>query len=146
MSSPVSDDTRRIVAERADFLCEYCLLQEDDGFFAFQVDHIISRKHGGNSDPANLAFACPACNRHKGSDIATLSQPTGKLTRLFHPRTDAWAEHFNLNGARIEPLTDVGDGTARILCFNEDARIAERQALVATGRYPSITALARLRH
>ena len=43
MSSPVSEETRRLVAERADFLCEYCLLHEDDGFFAFQVDHIVSR-------------------------------------------------------------------------------------------------------
>ena len=65
MSSPVSEATRRLVAERADFLCEYCLLNEADGFFAFQTDHIISRKHGGVSDPANLAFACPVCNRRK---------------------------------------------------------------------------------
>ena len=145
MSSPVSDNTRRIVAERADYLCEYCFLQEDDGFFAFQVDHIISRKHGGSSDPANLAFACPACNRNKGSDIGTLSRRTGTLTRFFHPRTDSLAEHFSLNGASIETLTDVGDAAARILFFNEDARVTERQALMATGRYPSITALARLR-
>jgi len=145
MSSPVSDETRRLVAERADFLCEYCLLNEDDGFFAFQVDHIISRKHGGSSDSANLAFACPACNRHKGSDIATLSRRTGALTRFFHPRTDVWAAHFSHNGTRIEPLTDIGDSTARILRFNEDARLAERQALITTGRYPSIAALARLR-
>ena len=144
MSSPVSDDTRRRVAERADFLCEYCLLQEDDGFFAFQVDHIISRKHGGGSDSANLAFACPACNRHKGSDIGTLSRRSGTLTRFFHPRTDAWPAHFSLSGAIIEPLTDVGDATARILCFNEDARVSERQTLIAVGRYPSIAALARL--
>jgi hypothetical protein len=145
MSSPVSDETRRLVAERAEFLCEHCLLQEDDGFFAFQVDHIISRKHGGSSDLSNLAFACPACNRHKGSDIATLSRRSGTLTPFFNPRTDAWAAHFNLHGASIEPLTDIGEATARILCFNEDDRLAERQALIATGRYPSIAALARLR-
>lgn len=145
MSSPVSAETRRFVAERADFLCEYCLLHEDDGFFAFQVDHIISRKHGGISDPANLAFACPVCNRRKGSDLGTLSRRTGTLTRFFHPRTDAWPAHFSLAATLIEPLSDIGDGTARILGFNEDDRIAERQILSATGRYPSIAALARLR-
>ena len=145
MSSPVSEPTRRLVAERADFLCEYCLLHEEDGFFAFQVDHIISRKHGGSSDPANLAFACPVCNRRKGSDLGTLSRRTGTLTRFFHPRSDTWAAHFSLAGVIIEPLSDIGDGTARILGFNEDDRVAERQTLMATGRYPSIPALARLR-
>jgi len=145
MSSPVSEETRRLVAERADFLCEYCLLHEDDGFFAFQLDHVISRKHGGSSEPANLAFACPVCNRRKGSDLGTLARRTGSLTRFFHPRTDAWAAHFRLASAIIEPLSDIGDGTARILGFNEDDRLAERQTLSATGRYPSIAALARLR-
>jgi len=100
MSSPVSEEARRLVAQRADFLCEYCLLHEDDGFFAFQTDHIISRKHGGNSDPANLAFACPACNRRKGSDLGTISRRTGALTRFFNPRMDAWAEHFRSDLAK----------------------------------------------
>ena len=66
MSSLISAALRRQVAERADYICEYCLLHEEDGFYAFEVDHIISRKHGGASDPANLAFACPVCNRRKG--------------------------------------------------------------------------------
>jgi len=30
MSSLVSDEARRLVAERADFLCEYCLLHQDE--------------------------------------------------------------------------------------------------------------------
>jgi hypothetical protein len=145
MSSLVSEETRRLVAERADFLCEYCLLHEDDGFFAFQLDHIISRKHGGSSDPANLAFACAACNRRKGSDLGTVSARTGALTRFFNPRADIWPEHFELASAVIEPLSDIADGTARILGFNELERLAERRSLIVIGRYPSIAALARLR-
>lgn len=145
MSNPVSEEMRRLVGERADFLCEYCLLHEDDGFFAFQVDHIISRKHEGSSDPTNLAFACPVCNRRKGSDLGTISRRTRALTRFFNPRADRWPEHFSLNGPIIEPLSDIGDGTARIFGFNEEDRIVERQDLLAAGRYPSITALARLR-
>jgi hypothetical protein len=31
---------------RADRLCEYCLLHEDDTHFGHEVDHIISEKHG----------------------------------------------------------------------------------------------------
>ncbi len=83
MNSFVSEETRRLVAERADFLCEYCLLHEDDGFFAFQVDHIISRKHGGSSELENLAFTCPVCNRRKGSDLGTLSRSVGTLIPFF---------------------------------------------------------------
>ena len=37
MSSYVSADLRRIVVERADFLCEYCLIAEVDTFC--EVDH-----------------------------------------------------------------------------------------------------------
>jgi hypothetical protein len=145
MSVPVSEETRRLVAERADFLCEYCLLHEDDSFFIFQLDHILSRKHGGSSDGANLAFACPFCNRRKGSDLGTLSRRTGILTRFFNPRTDTWTAHFSLINAFIEPLSDIGDGTVRILGINDNERLAERQALVAAGRYPSLAALAHLR-
>ena len=56
-----------------------------------------------------------------------------------------WASHFSLVGAIIEPLLDFADGTLRIFGLNDDERIAEREILVATGRYPSIAALARLK-
>lgn len=31
------------------------------------VDHVIPRSQGGSNDPDNLAIACAACNREKGS-------------------------------------------------------------------------------
>ena len=31
------------------------------------VDHLISRKKGGNDDPANLVMACRSCNSSKGA-------------------------------------------------------------------------------
>lgn len=42
-------EIRLAVAIRADYLCEYCLIGEDDTFFGCQIDHIISRKHGGET-------------------------------------------------------------------------------------------------
>ncbi len=95
MSSYVSANLRRLVAERALDLCEYCLLHEQDTFLGCQVEHIISEKHGGQTVESNLALACVFCNRFKGSDIATISQDTGGLCRLFNPRIDRWAEHFS---------------------------------------------------
>lgn len=68
MSSYVSAALRRLVAVRADALCEYCLMHEDDAVFGCEFDHIISEKHGGATDAENLAYACAFCNRAKGSD------------------------------------------------------------------------------
>ena len=65
----ISVALRRTVAKRANRLCEYCLIHEDDTYFGCQVDHIISEKHDGPTDESNLAYACLYCNRNKGSDI-----------------------------------------------------------------------------
>lgn len=55
MSSYVSAALRQLVAERAEYLCEYCLLHEEGTFFGCEVDHIISEKHGGPTVAENLA-------------------------------------------------------------------------------------------
>ncbi len=57
--------------------------------------------------------------------------------RFFNPRTDHWADHFELDGAIIKPLTEIGEVTARILNFNSEQRLLERQELIEDGRYPS---------
>ncbi len=141
MSSRISSEIRQIVSSRANFVCEYCLIAEADAYFRFQVEHIISRKHGGSSELENLALACVFCNRHKGSDIASLILKTNKLTRFYNPRVNRWSEHFRLDGVVIEPLTDIGEATVRILQINHDDQISERQVLKRRGRYPSGAAL-----
>jgi len=145
MSNYISESLRCLVAVRAEYICEYCLIHEDDTFFGCEVDHIISVKHGGPTEADNLAYACAFCNRHKGSDIASILWQTGEFIRFFNPRIDQWVEHFRLNGAVIEPLTGIGEVTARILGFNNSDRILERQALIVMGRYPTVSALSRMR-
>lgn len=144
MSSYISAALRRLVAVRADSLCEYCLVYEDDTVFGCEVDHIISEKHGGATDAENLAYACAFCNRAKGSDIGSIMPGTGRFVRFFNPRTDRWAEHFALDGVTIVPLSDIGEVTTRILDFNNSDRLLERQTIQAVGRYPSAVALARM--
>lgn len=136
MSNGIGNEVRDLVATRAKQRCEYCLIHEDDMFLGCEIDHVISLKHGGNDDVDNLAFACVFCNRHKGSDIASIFPPTGELVCLFNPRQDRWADHFRIDGARILPLTKIGEVTARILGFNVSERMLERQALLFSGRYP----------
>jgi len=144
VSSYVSAALRRLAAERADSLCEYCLIHEEDAFFGCEVDHIISEKHSGPTEADNLAYACAFCNRAKGSDIGSILWDTGTFCRFFNPRTDLWSEHFALEDMRIIALSDVGEVTVRILDFNNSERLLEREAFTAMGRYPSPAAVVRM--
>jgi len=136
MATNISEPLRTEVARRADHRCEYCLIHEEDAGFPHQVDHIISRKHGGLSTADNLALACVICNRYKGSDVASINAGTGQVVRLFHPRRDRWADHFRIDGEHIEPLTEVGRITAQVLRLNKAERVSERRLLQALGAYP----------
>ena len=131
----ITVDLRRLVVARAESICEYCLIAEEDTFYGCEADHIISEKHGGPTLADNLAYACTFCNRAKGSDIGSLSIG-GQFTRFFNPRLDRWADHFSVMGSRIEAKSPIGEATARILAFNAIQRILERSALVKLGRYP----------
>ncbi len=143
MRSDISDALRRLVSERADHLCEYCLVHEADVYHGCEVDHVISVKHGGVTVPENLAYACFHCNRHKGTHLGSLNFHTGTLARFFNPRSDSWARHFCLNEARIDPLTEIGEVTSRMLEFNHPERLAFRRLLMDVGRYLTVEALAR---
>jgi 5-methylcytosine-specific restriction endonuclease McrA len=105
---------RQQVRRRAKGRCEYCLLADQDSFFAHEPDHIIAEKHGGATSAKNLAFSCFDCNRFKGSDIASLDPVTRKLVPLFNPRTDVWKDHFQIVGGTIRGLTAVGRATERL--------------------------------
>lgn len=136
MSDDISVAVRFLVTERAARRCEYCLLHEDDSFTPHQVDHVISRKHGGDSSPANLALACARCNAWKGSDIASMGDDPHRIVPLFHPRNDRWSDHFRLEGGTIVPLTERGTATVRLLKLNDHGRVTERQVLIRCKRYP----------
>jgi hypothetical protein len=140
MSRYISEQLRRLVANRATNLCEYCLIHEEDTFFLCQVDHIISLKHGGKTEAENLAYTCAFCNRNKGSDVGSILS-INNFVRFFNPRTDKWPDHFQLEGTIIKPTTDIGETTAKILDFNNIDRIIERQTLIDLGRYPHPSAI-----
>jgi HNH endonuclease len=96
-----SEALRQKVILRAKHRCEYCLYPEGRSAFAHQVDHVVSRKHGGASALDNLAYSCIFCNRYKGSDVAAIDARTGEAVRLFHPRLQRWSDHFFLRGGII---------------------------------------------
>lgn len=135
MSAYIPDILRKLVAKRANGLCEYCLLHESDSYITFQVDHIISLRHGGKTLAENLAYACMYCNRWKASDVGTVLLPNNEFIRFFNPRTDDWKEHFKWDELEIVPLTKIGAATIKMLDLNHFERIMERQILKEAGRF-----------
>jgi 5-methylcytosine-specific restriction endonuclease McrA len=127
---------RRLVRERAAERCEYCLLPEQVSFASHWIDHVVAEKHGGPTDADNLALSCVLCNQHKGSDLSSIDPETGAILSLFHPRRERWADHFRLDGNRIEPLTPIGRVTVRLLQLNHPDRLQERSLLLAAGLLP----------
>lgn len=136
MRKPISTKIRRLVAKRANSRCEYCRLHEDDLFLAFEIDHIISVKHGGGNELENLAYACPHCNHHKGSDLTTFLNDYNDIEILFNPRIHNWNEHFEAVGGEISPKTRIGQATVKLLRYNEPDLVILRQLLMSLGRYP----------
>lgn len=127
---------RRLVEERARRHCAFCLLPAELAFLqAHEVDHVIAEKHGGETVEGNLAFSCWRCNRHKGTDLTSFDPQTGALTLLFNPRSQSWSAHFALRELVLEGLTPEGRTTVRLLQLNTPERMAERQRLLALGRF-----------
>jgi len=132
----IPEALRRQVAARANNCCEYCLIPQDSSLFTLEVDHIVAEKHRGATVVSNLCLSCFDCNRCKGSDVASFDPDTDEIALLFNPRRDRWADHFQLSGAEIEPLTPAGRVTVFLLQMNDEARLSDRAALMAAGRYP----------
>jgi hypothetical protein len=129
---------RRLVRHRAQDRCEYCRLPQSAApFLRFHVEHIRAQQHTQDDSPENLALACPDCNRHKGPNLTTLDPETGHVVGLFNPRTDAWGEHFELQGALLIGRTPVGRATIRLLQMNQEDRMEIRAHLRASGELSS---------
>ncbi len=124
------------VRHRAGERCEYCHLPAAFFEAPAQIDHIIPQKHGGPTASENLAFSCFFCNSYKGPNLSGIDPVSGEIIRLFHPRRDAWAEHFMWNGAALIGRSGVGRATIEVLKINHPFHLALRQALMDEGAFP----------
>lgn len=122
---------RRLVEDRAQNCCEYCLLPAKVAFFPHEIDHIIAEKHGGQTDAENLAYTCWRCNRHKGSDLGSFDPETQAFCFLFNPRQEKWTDQFQLEGVTVTGLTAIGRTTVKLLQLNSQKRLIERQNLIS---------------
>ena len=98
---------------------------------------LFAEKHGGNTTSANLAWACFSCNLRKGPNIAGIDPESGVLTRLYHPRTDQWTDHFEWHGVTLVGKTAVGRTTVEVLAINDADSVAVREALRDEGIFES---------
>ncbi len=121
--------------DRARSRCEYCLLPARYTEAPFQIDHIIARKHGGETVATNLALSCYFCNSYKGPNIASLDPDSGRLVWLFHPRKDRWTDHFAWEGSTLGQ-TAIARATILVLWMNHPLVVETRRLLIAEGVFP----------
>jgi len=135
--SAFSPARRAEVSARAGHRCEYCHLPTRGQVATFPIDHIIPRHAGGTTALDNLALTCPHCNAHKWTAVQEPDPDTGQPVRLFHPRQDAWDDHFEWTGdGTLSARTSIGRATVAALRINAPDMIELRTLLAELGLFP----------
>ena len=126
------------IAKRANHRWEYCKAPKVVFNFPFEVEHIIPLSRQGTNDETNLALACRSCNLRKGDRISGIISSSSESVRFFHPRTDWWSEHFQVNVefGKIMGITPVGEVTVEYLDMNSSTQVAARQLWIRLGLFP----------
>ena len=91
-------------------------------------------------DADNLALACQSCNNFKYDATRALDPVTGNLAPLFHPRRDAWADHFcwSLNGLELIGISPAGRATISRLQLNRPGVVRLRRVLGMMQLHPPL--------
>ncbi len=126
--------TRRLVQKRAGHRCEYCHIHEGDEPYAFHLERIVPKKHGGSDRALNLAWSCHSCNLAKGANLS--GRVRGRIVALFDPRRQNWTRHFRWHGAVLAGKPKCGQATVQVLNMNDDDRVKLRQILIGSGALP----------
>lgn len=118
----ISAELRRLVRDRASYLCEYCHSSEDASAAQFAIDHILPRSRGGSDNSDNLALACQRCNGYRYNFTTGIDAATAQSVNLFNPRVQSWADHFiwSPDGLKIIGTTSCGRATCQRLDLNDD--------------------------
>lgn len=134
--STLSDPLRDAVVSRAGNRCEYCQLPAQLQVGGFEIDHILPRSRGGQTDMANVALACPHCNARKWAHIEGEDPESGQTVALFNPRTQRWGDHFQWSAQRpfeIVGTSTQGRTTVARLQMNHTDLVSIRRLLAALG-------------
>jgi hypothetical protein len=136
--STIPEELRDFVTQRADYRCEYCQTPMWLTGIPHEIDHIIPRAKKGLSTEDNLCLACSSCNGYKYIRTHGLDPETRQEVALFHPRQQAWFQHFVWceEGTHIVGLTPCGRATIEVLRLNHDLIVTARAIWVSTGYHP----------
>lgn len=132
--SALPDPLRDAVVRRAGNRCEYCQLPAQLQVGGFEVDHILPRSRGGQTDFANLALACPHCNARKWAHIDGEDAESGQRVSLFNPRMQRWEDHFQWSVQRPFEIVGTsvhGRATVARLQMNHADLVSIRRLLAA---------------
>jgi hypothetical protein len=132
--------TRAFVIARAGNRCEFCRLPQAGYEATFHIDHAVALQHRRDDDAANLALACPKCNRKKGPNLSGIDPLTQTVVVLFNPRNDGWTTHFRWDGSRVVGLTPTGRATVALLDLNDEDRLRLRLNLISEGGFGPVVA------
>lgn len=128
---------RRIIAEHQN-RCAYCHTLTSITGARLVVDHIIPEAVGGKTERESLCLACHSCNEFKGAQVKATDPLTGKIASLFHPRKDAWREHFQWSedSGKMIGLTPIGRATVSALNLNHPEIVEARHRWARVGWHP----------
>ena len=128
---------RKLVEERANERCEYCLAQKRI-VISLEIDHVIPASIGGESIIDNLCLTCKGCNGFKLAHTTGVDPESGEETTLFHPRVDRWKDYFvwSDDGIRVVGLTATGRATISRLRMNRADALRGRRVWVEAGWHP----------
>lgn len=131
---------RRLVRQRAQGYCEYCLCPEFCLTQLHSIEHIRPESLSGKSTADNLALACQGCNGSKGSKTQAFDPVTRRKVRLFHPRRDDWAKHFawSRDHLLLIGLTSIGRATVQELDLNRVGVVHLRRLLILNHEHPPL--------
>jgi hypothetical protein len=118
--------------------CGYCLNPQELLPFKLEIEHLFPIALGGETVEENLWLACRECNAHKSKKIKSVDFLTGKLVKLFNPRTQIWKEHFEFSKNQTETIgkTPCGRATVESLQMNNFYQKTARSAWISTGKFP----------
>ena len=138
MSNYLSVELRKQLEELDNGQCAYCQTRTDNTGQALTVDHIIPLAKGGGNALENLCRACRNCNEAKRDQTYALDPLTGELVPLYHPRRQAWIDHFAWDQTGIQLLGVTASGRATIIALdmNNELILFARRRWVNAGWHP----------
>jgi exopolyphosphatase/pppGpp-phosphohydrolase len=134
----ISPAKRKAVAERAQYLCEYCFSAQKYSPQSFSIEHIQPTSKKGSDELENLALACQGCNSFKSDKTSAIDPFSGRKIAIYNPRKDIWDKHFvwSEDFLEIVGLTAKGRATVKLLKLNREEVVNLRKLLYLFGEHP----------